>query len=57
MIKLSVLLLAVSLLLSALGGWADLTGVRIFGLSREHYWRDATYLAVLAIAVHLIWKV
>lgn len=54
--KLSVLLLGVSLLLSALGGWADLTGVRIFGLSREHYWRDATYLAVLAIAVHMIWK-
>lgn len=56
MFKLSVLLLAVSLVLSALGGWADLTGQRFFGLSREHYWRDATYLAVLAIAVHLIWK-
>jgi len=54
MLKLSVLLLGLSLVLSALGGWADLTGGRIFGLSREHYWRDATYLAVLAIAVHLI---
>ncbi len=56
MLKLSILLLAVSLLLSAMGGWSDLTGQRIFGLSREHYWRDATYLAVLAIALHLILK-
>lgn len=57
MLKLSMLLLALSLLLSAMGGWCDLMGQRIFGLSREHYWRDATYLAVLAIALHLILKV
>ena len=53
--KLSVLLLVASLVLTALGGWMDMIGVdRIGPLSRRHAWTDGTYVAVLAIAVHLI---
>ena len=53
--KLSVVLLFVSLVLTALGGWMDMVGVeRVGPLSRRHAWTDGTYVAVLAIAVHLI---
>lgn len=55
---LSRVLLIVSLAMVAMGGLLDLTGHhRVFGLTREHYWNDGTYLAVLAIAVHLIFRV
>lgn len=53
--KLSHLLLLFSIALSLLGGYADMTGQRVFGLSRQHYWNDATYICVLAIAIHLLW--
>ena len=46
----------ISILLSSLGGFADMTGQRIFGLSRQHYWSDATYICVLAIGIHIIWN-
>ena len=53
--KVSGLLLLISVILSGLGGIADITGrQRVLGLTREHYWTDAVYLAVLAIAVHMI---
>lgn len=55
MVKLSVILLLASLVLTGLGGWMDMIGVdRIYGISRRHAWTDGTYVAVLAIAVHLI---
>lgn len=56
MIRLSVFLLFVSLVLSMIGGWCDITNKRFLGMSREHYWTDATYLAVLASSVHFILK-
>lgn len=40
----------------SMGGMSDMTGRTYFGISREHYWRDGTYLAVLAIGIHLLWK-
>lgn len=53
--KLSVVLLLASLLLTGLGGWMDMMGVdRIGPISRRHAWTDGTYVAILAIAVHLI---
>ena len=53
--KLSVLLLLASLVLTGLGGWMDMIGVdRIGPISRRHVWTDGLYVAVLAIAVHLI---
>lgn len=55
--KLSVAVLGLSVVLSMLGGYADLTGKRVFGLSREHYWSDATYMVGLAIAIHLLLRV
>jgi len=54
--NLSSLLLILSIGMSALGGLSDLLQTRVFGLSRQHYWSDATYIAVLAIAVHILWK-
>jgi hypothetical protein len=53
--KLSSVLLALSIVLSMFGGYSDITGNRIFGMSREHYWSDAIYVAVLAIGIHLLW--
>jgi hypothetical protein len=52
--KISVLLLLASLALTGLGGIMDMTNTSIWGLSRQHMWNDGMYLAVLAIAVHLI---
>jgi hypothetical protein len=54
--KLSHILLILSILLSSLGGYSDMTGQRVFGLSREHYWSDAIYICVLAIGIHLLWN-
>jgi hypothetical protein len=57
-IKLSTLLLVVSLILVGAGGLLDMTRQdRILGITRQHLWNDGTYLAVLAIAVHLILKI
>ena len=53
--KLSSILLILSIILSMLGGYSDMSGQRVFGLSREHYWSDATYICVLAIGIHLLW--
>ncbi len=53
--KLSSILLILSIILSMLGGYSDMSGQRVFGLSREHYWSDAIYIGVLAIAVHILW--
>lgn len=53
--KLSSILLILSIILSMLGGYSDMTGHRVFGLSREHYWSDAIYMGVLAIAIHILW--
>lgn len=53
--KLSILLLLVSLLLTGLGGAMDMMDVKRIGpISRRHVWTDGLYVAVLAIAVHLI---
>lgn len=53
--KLSSILLILSIILSMLGGYSDMSGHRTFGLSREHYWSDAIYIGVLAIAIHILW--
>jgi hypothetical protein len=45
-----------SFILIFLGGYADMINQRVFGLSREHYWSDGLYFAVLAIAVHILWR-
>ena len=52
--KLSQALLGLSLLLTAIGGFLDITGMSFYGLTRQHMWNDGLYVAVLAIAVHLI---
>lgn len=52
--KISVLLLLASLALTGLGGLLDMTGQTFYGLTRQHMWNDGMYLAILAIAVHLI---
>lgn len=52
--KFSVLLLGASIVLTALGGLIDMTGIRPYGLTRQHMWNDGMYAAVLAIAVHTI---
>ena len=54
--ELSQFMLISSVVLSLLGGYADMTGHRVFGLSRQHYWSDATYICVLAIGIHLLWN-
>ncbi len=54
--KPSGILLGISVIFAALGGYGDMIDQRVFGLTRQHYWSDATYLAVLAIAIHLIWR-
>ena len=56
MMRLSVFLLLLSVVLSMIGGWCDITNQRFLGMSREHYWTDATYIAVLASSVHFILK-
>lgn len=57
-VKLSTILLVISLVLVGAGGLLDMAGQdRILGVTRQHLWNDGTYLAVLAIAVHLILKV
>lgn len=57
-LKLSAVLLVMSLLLTGLGGWMDMIGEdRVLGISRRHAWTDGTYLAILAIAVHLIFRI
>jgi hypothetical protein len=53
--KLSSMLLILSIALSLLGGYSDMSGQRVFGLSREHYWSDAIYTGILAIAIHILW--
>jgi hypothetical protein len=53
--KLSSMLLILSIALSLLGGYSDMSGQRVFGLSREHYWNDAIYISVLSIAIHILW--
>ena len=55
--KLSIVVLGLSLILLSLGGYCDITGKRVFGMSREHYWSDATYMVGLAIALHLLLRV
>lgn len=52
--KISVLLLGLSVILTAAGGLSDLTGIRPYGFTRQHLWNDGMYAAVLAIAIHLI---
>ena len=54
--KPSGLLLGFSVILIILGGYADMINQRVFGLTREHYWSDGIYFAVLAIAAHLLWR-
>lgn len=54
--KISVALLILSLILSLLGGLSDLTGRPIFGLSRMHYWMDASYALTLAVAIHFMFR-
>jgi hypothetical protein len=54
--RLCEVLLMVSVTLVALGGLSDMTGYRFFGISRDHYWNDGMYLAVLAIAVHVLYR-
>jgi len=57
-LKLSTVLLLISLVLVGMGGLLDMSGQeRIMGISRQHLWNDGTYLAVLAIAVHLILRI
>lgn len=45
---LSSLLILISIVLMALGGWSDYTGQKLW-VSRDHYWNDALYLVLLAI--------
>ncbi len=52
----SKLLVFFSILLITIGGYCDITGTRAFGMSREHYWTDAIYILLLAIAIHLLWR-
>lgn len=54
--KISEALLLLSAVLTALGGVSDMTGWRPYGLTRQHLWNDGMYAAVLAIAVHLIYR-
>ena len=46
-------LLALSVLMTLMGGLSDITGYR-FIASKEHYWRDGLYLVVLSIALLLL---
>jgi membrane protein implicated in regulation of membrane protease activity len=54
--KPSGVLLGFSFILIVLGGYADMIDQRLFGLTREHYWSDGIYFAILAIAAHLLWR-
>lgn len=54
---LPLLLLVVSVLLTTLGGWMDMTGrKKIFGISKKHAWNDALFLVVFTIAILLYTK-
>ncbi len=54
---LPLLLLVVSVLLTTLGGWMDMTGrKKILGISKKHAWNDALFLVVLTIAILLYTK-
>lgn len=47
-------LVVLSILLTALGGWMDYMNYpRLFGISRDHAWNDAQYLLLLAIFIKL----
>jgi hypothetical protein len=45
-------LIFVSVLMSIAGGISDITGYRYIA-SKEHFWRDSTYLLLLAIAIKI----
>lgn len=48
------LLLSFAILLTALGGWMDMTGRKeILGLSKKHAWHDGLFLVLLTIAILL----
>ncbi len=45
-------LIIISVFMTMAGGASDITGHR-FIASKEHYWRDATYLLLLVIALKM----
>lgn len=57
------ILIFMGLLLTAIGGWLDITsqqhgcscGVRFLGLSKQHYWNDGIILLLLAIIIKLFY--
>ena len=49
------LLIILSLVMVMMGGWSDMTGKK-FIVSKKHYWNDAMYLLVLAIAIKVIYN-
>ena len=50
--KLYLSLIVISVLMTLAGGISDITGYRIIA-SKEHYWRDATYLLLLVITLKI----
>ena len=51
-----VLLVVVALLQAGLGGFKDMFGVSILGVSAQHGWHDAIILLLLAILVAMTLK-
>jgi hypothetical protein len=49
------LLIVVSVMMTIAGGISDITGYRYIA-SKEHYWRDATYILLLVITLKLVFN-
>lgn len=52
--QLTIILLILALISQSLGGIMDMTGKRIWYVSREHAFADGLFLLVLAIGINLI---
>lgn len=54
-LTLAVIAFFVSLILTALGGWADLLGTP-FTISKQHAWNDGIFMMLIAIFLLLLAK-
>ena len=53
--NISIILIILSVIGSALGGYIDMTG-KEFPVSRDHLWRDSLWLLTLAVLLNVMYK-
>ena len=52
--RLAIAVLVLSVYMTAIGGYIDMTGRTIYGITREHAWNDGIYLVLVSIAVSVL---